>query len=150
MLGSSSLTARKILAPCKLPSLGSSWYQGQKKKQTWRRPGLHGIQLPKVDNFVWRCHRTILMILMTADNIQDKFCFKDTPRKRETQWKVTSNQSTTMSKTVRVEYIRIYPNTSELHVCCSHPPFCFHSPLPPRQISACKLNEKLFRLLGSS
>lgn len=80
------------------------------KKQTWRQPGLHSIQLPKVDNFVWRCHRTILMILMTADNIQDKFCFKDTPPKRETQWKVTSNQSTTMSKTVRVEYIRIYPN----------------------------------------
>ena len=34
------------------------------------------------------------MILMTADNVQDKFCFKDTPLKRETQWKVTSNQST--------------------------------------------------------
>ena len=39
------------------------------------------------------------MILMTANNIQDKFCFKYTPPKRETQWKVTSNQSTTMSKT---------------------------------------------------
>ena len=51
VLGSSSLTARKILAPCKLPSLESSWRQGQ-KKQTWRRPGLHAIQLPKVDNFV--------------------------------------------------------------------------------------------------
>ena len=38
-----------------------------------------------------------------------------------------------MSKTVRVEYIRIYPNTSELHVCCSRPPSCFHSPLPSRQ-----------------
>ena len=31
------------------------------------------------------------MILVTADNIQDQFCFKDTPPKRETQWKVTSN-----------------------------------------------------------
>ena len=62
----------------------------------WQWPGLHGIQRPKVVNFVWRCHRTILM---TADNIQDKFCFKDTPPKRETQWKVANNQSTTMSKT---------------------------------------------------
>ena len=39
----------------------------------------------------------------------------------------------TKSKTVRVEYIRIYPNTSELHLCCSRPPSRFHSPLPPRQ-----------------
>ena len=31
------------------------------------------------------------------------------------------------------EFIRIHPNTSELRVCCSRPPSCFHSPLPPRQ-----------------
>ena len=35
VLGPSS---RIFLAPCKLPSLGSSWYQGQ-KKQTWQFAG---------------------------------------------------------------------------------------------------------------
>ena len=52
------------------------------------------------------------MILMTADNIQDQFCSKDTPPKRETQWKVTSNRSTAMSKTLRRQ---IHPN--ELRDC---------------------------------
>ena len=49
------------------------------------------------------------MILMTADNIQDKFCFKDTPPKRET---VKSNEQ---SKDNNVENgaSRIHPNSSE-------------------------------------
>ena len=38
-----------------------------------------------------------------------------------------------VEKAASRKYIRIYPNTSELHVCCSRPPSCFHSPLPPRQ-----------------
>ena len=52
------------------------------------------------------------MILMTADNTQEHFYFKDSPPKREAQCKVTSNRSTAMSKTLRVEDMRIYPNTS--------------------------------------
>ena len=144
VLGSSQLTTRKILA------LGRSQHfrnclrsevpgARDKKKQTWRRPGFYGIQLPKVDSFVWRCHRTILMILMTADNIQDKFCFKDTPPKRETEWKVTSNRSTTTS-----EYIRI--------TCLLFSPAILlsFSTSTQTEISACKPNEKLFRLLGFS
>ena len=105
------------------------------KIQTWRRPGVHGIQLPKVDNFVWRCNRTILMILMTADNIQDQFCFKDTPPKRDTvesnEQSIDSNVENAASR--RLANIRIHPNTSQLRVCCSRPPSCFHSPLLPRQ-----------------
>ena len=40
-------STRKILAPCKLLSLGRSQYQGQ-KEQTWRQPG---VQLLKVDSY---------------------------------------------------------------------------------------------------
>ena len=86
------------------------------------------------------------MILMTADNIREKFCFKDAPPKQET---VESNEQS-IDDNVENGASRIHPNLSELHLCCSRPPSCFHSPLPPRQISACKPNEKLFRLLGSS
>ena len=46
------------------------------------------------------------MILMTADNIQEKFCFKDTPPKRET---VESNEQS-IDDNVENGASRIHPN----------------------------------------
>ena len=51
------------------------------------------------------------MILMTADNIQDKFCFKDTPPKRET---VESNEQS-IDYNVENAASQIHPN--ELRGC---------------------------------
>ena len=46
------------------------------------------------------------MILMTADNIQDQFCFKDTPPKRET---VESNEQS-IDSNVENATSKIHPN----------------------------------------
>ena len=90
------------------------------------------------------------MILMTADNIQDKFCFKDTPPKRET---VESNEQS-IDNNVENGASRIHPNLSEyIRITCllfSPAILLSFSSSTSTEISACKPNEKLFRLLGSS
>ena len=92
----------------------------------------------------------ILMISMTAENIQDRFCFKDTPPKRET---VESNDQS-IDSNVENAASQIHPN--ELRDCQDKderevikaikesrrtqitcllfsPAILLHCPLPPRQ-----------------
>ena len=48
------LSTRKILSPCKLPSLGRSQYQVQ-TRQRWWRVVKWVIMAMNVDDFIWRC-----------------------------------------------------------------------------------------------
>ena len=66
------------------------------------------------------------MILMTADNIQDQFCFKDTPPKRETQWK---SNAQSIDSNVENAASQIHPNELRVYmfvVLACHLAFILH------------------------
>ena len=96
LVGSSQLPGRKILAPCKLPSLGRSQYQGKKAGRSVANHGNKGqpfrLALPRADYCDSSAERKLLTPVKRAERPKLYVCFCRPP------FLIPSSQTTTRTK----------------------------------------------------